>query len=127
TETILVVLAVLMLPAQAMALGLGKLQTSSTLNQTFEGEIPLLSLEEAELDTVRVKLASKEAFSRVGVDYPYRLSSLNFETKLNASGQPVIRVYSSRAISEPYLNFLVEVNWPSGQIVREFAVLLDVR
>lgn len=120
-------LAVLLLPVQAMALGLGKLQTTSTLNEPFEAEIPLLSLAVAELDTVKVKLASKEAFARVGVDYPYRLSNLKFATKLNESGKPVIRVYSSRAISEPYLNFLVEVNWPKGQIVREFAVLLDVR
>jgi len=126
-KTILVMLAVLLLPVQAMALGLGKLQTTSTLNEPFEAEIPLLSLAVAELDTVKVKLASKEAFARVGVDYPYRLSNLKFATKLNESGKPVIRVYSSRAISEPYLNFLVEVNWPKGQIVREFAVLLDVR
>lgn len=126
-KTILILLLVLMLPAQAMALGLGKLQTASSLNQPFEGEIPLLSLDVAELDTVRVKLASKEAFSRVNVDFPYWLNSLKFTPKLNASGKPVIRVYSSRSITEPYLNFLVEVNWPKGQIVREFAVLLDVR
>ncbi len=126
-KTLLILLVVLMLPAQAMALGLGKLQSASTLNEPFEAEIPILSLDVADLDTVKVKLASKEAFSRVNVDYPYWLSSLKFVTKLNASGKPVIHVYSTRAITEPYLNFLVEVNWPKGQIVREFAVLLDVR
>ena len=126
-KTILILLVVLIIPGQAMALGLGKLQTASTLNQPFEGEIPLLSLDVGELDTVKVKLASKDAFSRVNVDYHYWLSTLKFTPKLNASGKPVIHVYSSRAITEPYLNFLVEVNWPKGQIVREFAVLLDVR
>jgi len=126
-KTILILLVVLIIPGQVMALGLGKLQTASTLNQPFEGEIPLLSLEVADLDSVKVTLASKEAFSRVNVDYHYWLSTLKFTPKLNASGQPVIHVYSRRAITEPYLNFLVEVNWPKGQIVREFAVLLDVR
>jgi len=126
-KTILILLVVMLIPGQAMALGLGILQTASTLNEPFEGEIPLLSLNAAELDTVKVRLASKEAFSRVNVDYPYWLTNLKFMPKLNAQGQPVIRVYSSRSVTEPYLNFLVEVNWPKGQIVREFAVLLDVR
>ncbi len=117
----------LILPGQLLALGLGQLKTSSTLNEPFEGEIALLSLQVAELDGVKVGLASKEAFSRVNVDYPYWLSNLKFETRLNTSGKPVIRVYSNRSIPEPYLNFLVEVNWPKGQIVREFSVLLDIK
>ena len=123
----LVVVILLLIPLQGHALGLGKLQTTTKLNQPFEGEIPLLSLQAADLDGVRVSLASADAFARVNVDRPHWLSSLKFKTKLNAQGKPVIRVYSTRSVSEPFLNFLIEVNWPKGQLVREFSVLMDVR
>jgi len=126
-SAIALVFALLLVPLQVQALGLGKLQTSSVLNQPFEGEIELLSLAEGELDTVKVALASEEAFSRVNVDRPFLLSRLKFETVQKPDGKSVVRVYSNRPISEPYLNFLIEVNWPKGQIIREFSVLLDVR
>jgi pilus assembly protein FimV len=116
----------LMLPVQASALGLGKLKTVSSLNEPFEAEIEILALEAGELDAVKVALASEEAFERVDVDRAYLLSFLRFETNHNEHGKPVIRIFSQRAITEPFLNFLLEVSWPKGQIVREFSVLLDI-
>ena len=44
------------------ALGLGDLDSKSTLNQNFRGDITLLSVPPEELDGVRVKLADTEAF-----------------------------------------------------------------
>ena len=44
---------------------------------------------------------------------------------LNEAGKAVIRVTSRKTIREPFLNFLVEVNWPKGCLVREYTVLLD--
>jgi pilus assembly protein FimV len=126
-SAIALVFTLLFIPLQVQALGLGKLQTTSILNQPFEGEIELLSLDPGEMDSVKVSLASEAAFSRVNVDRPFLLSSLKFETVQKPDGQSVVRVYSSRPISEPYLNFLIEVSWPEGQIVREFSVLLDIR
>ncbi|MCD8513339.1 MAG: hypothetical protein LRY63_08350 [Nitrincola sp.] len=32
---------------------------------------------------------------------------------------------STEPVREPFLNFLVEVNWPNGRLVREYTVLLD--
>ncbi|MBR9882535.1 MAG: hypothetical protein GYB21_02295 [Oceanospirillales bacterium] len=40
-------------------------------------------------------------------------------------GTGVIRLKSSAPIKEPFLNFLVEVNWPAGRLVREYTLLLD--
>ncbi|MDJ0741474.1 MAG: peptigoglycan-binding protein LysM, partial [Gammaproteobacteria bacterium] len=106
------------------ALGLGELSSKSTLNQNFQGEIALLSVKADELDTVRVKLADQEAFSRAGVDRPFYLSLLKFEPQLTARGKPVVRVTSEFPIREPFLNFLIEVNWPNGRLLREYTVLL---
>jgi len=107
------------------ALGLGELSSKSTLNQNFEGDIALLSVDPEELDGVRVKLADPEAFTRAGVDRPFYLSLLKFEPMLSSRGRPVIHVTSEFPIREPFMNFLVEVNWPKGRLLREYTVLLD--
>ncbi len=107
------------------ALGLGELSSKSGLNQNFSGDITLLSVQAEELDAVRVKLADADAFERAGVERPFYLSLLRFEPTLTAKGATVIRVTSEFPIREPFLNFLVEVNWPNGRLLREYTVLLD--
>lgn len=109
----------------AHALGLGDIDSKSLLNQNFQGEIRLLSVQPDELDSIRVKLGEAQAFERAGIERPFYLSLLKFEPQLSASGQPVIRITSDFPIREPFLNFLVEVNWPKGRLLREFTVLLD--
>ena len=109
----------------AHALGLGELSSKSQLNQNFSGDITLLSVSPEELDGIRVKLADTEAFSRAGVARPFYLSLLRFEPTLTNSGSTVIRVSSEFPIREPFINFLVEVNWPNGRLLREYTVLLD--
>src|SRR5690606_38158597 len=70
-------------------------------------------------------LASAEDFQRAGVDRPFFLIDLRFTPVVNAQGKSVIRISSSKPVREPYLNFLVEVYWPSGRALREYTVLLD--
>ena len=113
------------LSVPAHALGLGELSSKSALNQNFRGDIKLLSVRAEELDAVRVRLADAEAFKRAGVDRPFYLSLLKFEPTLTDSGKSVVRVSSDFPIREPFMNFLVEVNWPNGRLLREYTVLLD--
>ena len=113
------------LSVPAHALGLGELSSKSALNQNFRGDIKLLSVRAEELDAVRVRLADAEAFKRAGVDRPFYLSLLKFEPMLTDSGKSVVRVSSDFPIREPFMNFLVEVNWPNGRLLREYTVLLD--
>ena len=120
-----VAVATALSPLGALALGLGEIHPQSALNQTFKADIDLLSVTQEELQDVRVSLASHEAFKKAGMDRPFHLTGLKFTPQLTASGKPVIAVTSRDAIREPFLNFLVEVNWPKGRLVREFTVLLD--
>jgi pilus assembly protein FimV len=120
-----VAVATALSPLGLYALGLGDIHTHSALNQEFKADIDLLSTTQEELQDVRVELASPEAFSKAGVDRPFLLTGLKFTPSMTADGQPVITVTSRDPIREPFLNFLVEVNWPKGRLVREYTVLLD--
>lgn len=106
------------------ALGLGEITLHSALNQPFEAEIELLEVADLGAQDIRVGLASTEVFNRSGVDRLYFLNDLRFTPLLRGS-RSVIRVVSSRPVREPYLNFIVEVARPNGQLLREYTVLLD--
>ena len=115
----------LLAPLGASALGVGDLRLHSGLNQSVDAEIPLVLSGTDSLSDVRVGLASPETFSRAGIDRHYFLTKLQFSPIQKPDGRYAIRVTSREAMREPFLNFLVEVNWPQGRVVREFTALLD--
>jgi pilus assembly protein FimV len=111
-------------PGVTLALGLGEIESASHLNQPFNAKIDLLSTNGTDPSQLRVKVASPSVFSRVGIDRPNYLNSLRFRSTIQ-NGKPVILVSSAEAIKEPFINFLLEVSWPNGQLLKEYTVLLD--
>jgi len=109
----------------AHALGLGEVTLQSSLNQPLVAEIELLEVRDLAPNEVIPSLASPEDFVKAGVDRQYFLTDLKFTPVLKPNGKSVIRVTSSKAVREPYLNFLVEVLWPNGRLLREYTLLLD--
>lgn len=119
-------LALLLTASHAQALGLGQLQVKSGLGQPLVAEIPVLSATQAELDNLDVRLASADAFARVGLERPLSLSAnLQMTVVRDARGLPVIRVTTPGRFNEPFLSFLVEADWGRGSLVREFTALVD--
>lgn len=112
------------LPLNAWALGMGEIDVDSALNEQFRATIPLTDARDLQQTEIVVSLASGEDFERVGVERFHFLTSLVFE--VDAGGrEPMVRLTSNQPISEPYLNFIVEVMWPQGRLLKEFTVLLD--
>ena len=122
---LLLVLAFIALPGFANALGLGKLQLNSALNQPLDARIELLSASADEIESLNVGLADNAAFRRARIDRPFVLSKLKFEVKEVEDGADYIQVSSRDSIREPFLNFLLEAGWSSGRLYREYTVLLD--
>jgi pilus assembly protein FimV len=115
----------LLAPLGANALGIGDIRLHSTLNQSFDAEIPLVLSGEDTLEDVKITLAPPEAFAKAGVERHSFLNRLQFSAFQKPNGSYAIRVSSRDAITEPFMNFLVEVDWPQGKVLREFTVLLD--
>ncbi|MDD5390688.1 MAG: hypothetical protein PHD37_15215 [Gallionellaceae bacterium] len=107
------------------AAGLGKLSVQSALGQPLKAEIELLSVNKDELPGVTARLAGADAFRQARIDRTEALATLRFSVDQRANGQPVIRVSSSAPIADPFLDMLIEVNWNSGRLLREYTVLLD--
>ncbi|WP_341708422.1 FimV/HubP family polar landmark protein [Halopseudomonas sp.] len=107
------------------ALGVGDIHLNSALNQPLDAEIDLTQIRDLSGDEIRTMLASPDDFGRAGIDRTYFLTDLKFQPVVKPNGRSVIRVTSSRPVNEPFLNFLMEVRWPSGRVLREFTILLD--
>jgi len=114
-----------LLPAAAGALGLGEAHVTSALNQPLNASIEMLAAAPDDLKDLTVALASREIFERQGLDRPAFLNSLVFKVSRNARGEAQVEVHSSLPVTEPFLTFLVAIDWPRGHLVREYTLLLD--
>jgi len=116
---------ILLLPVNSYALGLGEIKLHSALNQPLDAEISLLSADSVNLQEINVELASSDAFAQAEIERPVFLMKVKFEVDTKPDGTKYIRVTSEDSIKEPFLDFLIEINWPSGRLLREYTVLLD--
>jgi pilus assembly protein FimV len=118
------VLSLLLAPGAALSLGLGDIRLDSYLNQPMNAQIAL-SVSPGELETLRVELASPEAFQRAGLDRPEYFGDLRFQVNPTGPTSATVLVSSTRPIIEPFMTFLVEARWSGGRVLREYTVLLD--
>jgi pilus assembly protein FimV len=118
--------AVLMaLPIWVEAAGLGRLVVNSALGQPMAAEIELIAADKAELDSISAGLANTQAFQDAKIDFAPALTTLHFAVERKPNGKAVVKVTSSKPVNDPFLDMLVELNWASGRLVREYTVLLD--
>ncbi|WP_428244294.1 FimV/HubP family polar landmark protein [Gynuella sp.] len=118
-------LVVLLGASGAEALGLGELTLKSSLNEPLSAEIDLLQEEDLSSGEILPTLASNQDFQRAGVQRFFFLSNIQFSVLDKGNGQKAIQLSTKQPVQEPFLNFLVEVNWPAGRLLREYTVLLD--
>ena len=106
-------------------LGLGALHANSGLNEPFEGRIEILGATAEDFDTLTIGLAGTEHFQRADIERASVLFQLQFTIDDSAGEQNFITVSSEDPVREPFLNFLLELNWSNGRLLREYTVLLD--
>jgi pilus assembly protein FimV len=107
------------------ALGLGEIHLNSGLNEPLNADIDIIAATPEELTALRASLAPREAFTRYGIDRPPFLASFTFKVGKSKEGHDVLIVHSTDSIPEPFVTFLVDVNWARGHLMREYTVLLD--
>jgi pilus assembly protein FimV len=112
-------------PINAQALGLGRLNVQSALGEGLRAEIDITSLSPEEASTLQVRIAPPEAFRAAGIDYNAVLSGAQATLARRADGRPYLRVTSDRAVQEPFVEVILELNSTSGRLRREFTLLFD--
>lgn len=111
-------------PKTAFCIGFGEIKLHSFLNEPLRAEIELLDAEPFDPERLMVTLASANEFKRAGLERPFFLSQLRFEVVRQAS-HTRIRILTKDPIKQPYLDFLIDLSWPGGRMVRGYTLLLD--
>lgn len=114
----------LLTPMAAHALELGHLDVRSALGQKLKADIPIEFNTAPDLKHVRIGLASQNEFAGAGLAWTSMLSHIKFHA-VKKNGVYFVELSSDRAITQPYLQFLLRIDWPGGQLLREYTALLD--
>lgn len=124
-KKITVALCMALMPVSVFAAGLGKLNVMSGLGEPLKADIELISITPEELSSITAAIASQEAYATQGIEKPASHNTIKVDVAKNAAGAPILKLKSAQPISEPFLDMLIQVDWSSGRLLREYTVLLD--
>ena len=110
--------------SNVQAIGLGRIVVNSALNQPFDAEISIASIEDDVLESLEIKLATDSDFRRANIPIEPVVKSLQFNV-INGETGPWIRVSTDNPVRIPFLHFLAAIGWSGGKIIREYTALLD--
>ena len=109
----------------ATAASMGGINVTSALGHPLRAEVSLSELGKGDQSTLKARLASVNEFKSAGLEFPYSLPKLNFEVVTRNNGDAYLKITSVQPVNEPFVTLLVELNWPSGKLLREYTFLLD--
>ncbi|WP_458526774.1 FimV/HubP family polar landmark protein [Onishia taeanensis] len=110
--------------APAWSLGVGEARVASALGAPLEAVIPLTDTQGVSPQALAVSLADAEGYRRAGLQRSLLLDSLTLTVVPRPEGL-VVLVRSQRAMRDPYLDLLVELDGPDGRQRRQVTLLFD--
>src|SRR5216117_2197146 len=113
------------LPMSALSLGLGRLSLDSGLGQPLSARVELTAAQKDELDSLVAKVADLSIYRDNNVQYPAALARARVTVEQSPNNPPYLKVTTTQAVNEPYLDLIVEVNWATGRVIRNYTFLLD--
>jgi pilus assembly protein FimV len=125
TLRLLFTVTLIAMPIAVQALGLGRLTVNSGLDEPFSGQIDLISPTAQELKTLKAALASRADFDIAGVERNVILFDITYTVRQHPNGQYYLKLATHNPVREPFLHFLIQVDWSGGHLIREYSALLD--
>jgi pilus assembly protein FimV len=121
----IVVAISLIAPVSAYPLGVGALKLNSALNESLNAEIPLTLSANENINDIFIGIASPEKFDEAGMYWHYFLLGIRFNKVSKGNNKYVVELTSSNIVQEPFLDFLLEIKWPNGNLFKSFTALVD--
>lgn len=117
--------ALALLPLNAYPAGLGKLTVTSSLGQPLRAEIEVIADPNEDPSAITARMAGADTFKDAKIDRASVLSNIRFSIEKRANGEIYLKLTSAKPVDDPFLDMLIELNWASGRLLREYTVLLD--
>jgi pilus assembly protein FimV len=97
----------------------------SGLGQPLSARVELTAAQKDELDTLSAKVADPSVYRDNNVQYPSAMSRARVTVEQGPNNQYYLKISTQQAVNEPFLDLIVEVNWATGRVVRNYTFLLD--
>ncbi|MDZ4097529.1 MAG: FimV/HubP family polar landmark protein, partial [Methylophilaceae bacterium] len=113
------------LPFSAHSAGLGKLTVISGLGEPLRAEIDLVSTTPEELSSLTAAIAPQEAYAVQGIERRSVHSAIQVDVVKKPDGTGILKLSTRQPVDDPFLDMLIQVDWATGRLLREYTVLLD--
>ena len=111
--------------AQAHALALGRITVQSALGEPLRAEIDIADINADEASSLKAGVAPAETFKAAGFDYSAMMTDLEISLQRRADGRSFLRLTSRRPVTEPFVDLILQANWSTGRITRDYTMLFD--
>ena len=109
----------------AHALALGRITVQSALGEALRAEVDITEINAAEAASLQATIASPEAFKAAGIEFMSVLNGVQINLQSRADGRSFLRLTGNRPVTEPFVDLILEANWSSGRIARDYTMLFD--
>jgi len=113
------------LSSTSFALGLGYAKVNSFINQPLDAKIDLQHLGQVAPEDIKVYLATARDFQRFGIDKTLFLRKVVFKVVYSNGQNAHISVTTKKPIKEPLVDFVITIQWPEGNITRDYSLFLN--
>lgn len=120
-SAIVVTIFLLVVHPAAYALAISDVQLNSALNQTLDATVEILSATPQELDSLNMSVSRLTGKSAGDYYWP----GIKVELVRPEKGKSYLKITSKEAVREPILKFLLELDWATGRIKREYSLLIN--
>ncbi len=122
----LAVLFLAVAPRVSLGVILGDARVLSSVNQPLLAQIEILDTEGVDLEEISATIPPREAFVWANVEYQDLLDDLSVGViPGDGVNNPYIELSTSSVVRDLLLGLLLDVEWPDGQVMREYSLLLD--
>jgi pilus assembly protein FimV len=112
-------------PGAALALGQGDIHVESALHQPLAAQIEIVGAGPENSAGLSATIADADTFQRYGLERPASLASTALTVRQDGQGHTVLFLRSTDSFTEPMVTLLVDLHSASGELIREYTILLD--
>ena len=125
-HSVMFVLSLAFLPSPSHALTVGEFTLYSALGEPLRASIQLQDTFDLSADDIKVEKASSDTYKKLGVEPLGQFQPITFTVRQQGNGF-IVDVASDEPVREPYIDFIVQVKWPTGQVYKNIETFLDPR
>lgn len=119
-------LLLILISPLSFAIGIGEAKNQSSLGEKLNLEVPLHSTDGLSKSEIIASLASESEFMQLGVNKELFHNDFHFTLNQYSENQYLLLVTSSRAVNEPFVQFVLKISTPNETLLKTITTLLDV-